>query len=431
MGRALRPGATPRPPLALLHPGRFCLPDSQPARATVARALPAALLALAFAACNYSFNNPAQSLEPGQVSGRATAGGAPLAGASISLRGSDFDQVSRATGRFSYLPLPAGTHVFLLRQGLSRALSLEVDLGFGSDGQPEGVNLGDQDLPLASTLAVSLLAISGGADSGVVVDEATGMAVLGYSSFQLEGIPVGAHRILAATRDTTSGDVWVAGPAPVTVATSEQGTVKTLAPLQLRAATADTGDIHFRVSSLVDGLAAADASVTIVSATGAAVTPVPGPDSNGDRDVQVAEGAYFVEVDPPPAYAATVPSPARRAAVILGGDEFDLGTFYLVDQGTITAAQLVCTGDADCAPGGTCTEGICIAYTPPAAAPASLPYCNDLPYCATPGSACDAPGDVTPSSCVLDPVSTLGVCVPCSSACTPDGTIVVSAAACS
>jgi len=404
--------------------------ESQPARAAVARALPALLLALGLAACNYSFRNPAESLQPGQVSGRATGGGTPLGGVSISLRGSAFDQVSRATGIFSYLPLPTGTHVLLLRQGLTRALWLQVEVGNGSDGKPEGVALGDRDLPLASALAVDLLAASGAADSGVVVDEATGMAVLGSSSFELEGIPVGAHRILAATRDTTSGDVWVAGPAPVTVATSEQGTVKTLAPLTLRAATTDTGQIHFRVASLVDGLAASDAVVAIVSATGASVT-VPGADSNGDRDVEVAEGAYFVEIDPPPAFAGTVPAPARRAAVVLGGDEFDLGTFYLVDVGTITAAQLVCAGDADCAPGGTCTSGICTGYAPPATAPASLPYCNDLPYCASPGSACDSPGGVTPSSCVLDPVSTLGVCVPCSSACTPDGTIVVSASACS
>jgi hypothetical protein len=389
----------------------------------------AALLALALAACNYSFKNPAEKLLPGQVSGRATGAGAPLAGTSISLRGGAFDQVSRATGRFSYLPLPTGTHVLLLRQGQKRALRLEVEVGYGSDGKPEGVALGDQDLPLAASLSVPLFSTSGASDSGVVVDETTGMAVEGYGSFLLEGLPVGDHRILAATRDTTTGEVWVAGPAPVTVTLAEQGTVKTLAPLPLRAATGDAGQLHFRVSSLVEGLAAADAVVTVLDAAGTSVA-VSAPDSNGGRDVQVAEGAYFVEVDPPPAFAGTVPSPARRAAVVLGGDEFDLGTFYLVEYGTIATAQLLCTGDADCAPGGTCAAGFCAGYSPPAAAPASLPYCSDLPWCASPGSTCDAPGGVTASSCEVDPLSGYGVCVPCGSACTPDATTVVSASAC-
>jgi hypothetical protein len=404
------------------------LRPSRPPR-IASRALPAALLALALAACNYSFKNPAEKLAAGQVSGRATAGGAAAAGVSITLRGSAFDQASRATGRFSYLPLPAGTHHLLLRQGQKRALQLQVDLGYGSDGKPEGLALGDRELPLTSALSVTLLYASGAADSGLVVDEATGLSVMGFASFDLEGVPVGAHRILAATRDETTGDVWVAGPAPVTIALSEQGTVKTLAPLPLRAATADTGQLHFRVASLVDGLAASEAPVTVVSATGAAVT-VPAADSNGDRDVAVAEGAYFVEVDPPPAFAGTVPAPARRAAVVLGGDEFDLGTFYLAGYGTIAAAQLACTGDADCAPGGTCSGGTCTGYSPPAVVSPALPYCNDLPYCGTPGASCDAPGGMVPASCQTDPTTTWGVCIPCSSACTPDGTTVVASPAC-
>jgi hypothetical protein len=179
----------------------------------------------------------------------------------------------------------------------------------------------------------------------------------------------------------------------------------------------------------VSGLAVDAAVVRIADAAGVAV-PVPAADSNGDRDVAVPEGGYFVEVDPPPPWAGSVPAPGRRAAVVLADDEFDLGTFYLVEDGTIAAAQLSCLADADCGSGGACTSGVCTGYSPPAAAPASLPTCDAFAWCPTVPGPCDVPGGLTPASCLDDPTTGFGVCVPCGSACTPDGTIVLSASAC-
>ncbi|HET6439738.1 MAG TPA: hypothetical protein VFG59_16855 [Anaeromyxobacter sp.] len=380
---------------------------------------------LALAGCRYSFNNPAENLGAGEVAGLCSSEAGPLPGAAVSLKGSVLDQASRPDGHFSVLPLPAGHHTLLLRQGQSRALLRRVDLGYGSDGQVEGVALGTLLLPRAASLSGALDTFGGGNGYGVVVDEVTGMATPTDPSFKLEGLPIGSHRLLVATRDGP-GSYRVAGPVSVVIETAEQGTDKVVTGLVLRPASAVEGEIHFRVSSLESGLTSDQAVVVLTDAEGT-VLPVPAPDSNGDRDVVLAEGLYFVEVRPPPAFTATVPTPPRAAAVVLQGDVFDLGTVYLASEATIEAAQLSCRQDADCAP-GVCTEGVCTGYTPPEAAPAEAPFCADLSWCATPGSACDLPGAVAPAFCLTSGSS--NVCVPCGSHCTPDGAAVLAGDAC-
>jgi hypothetical protein len=395
-----------------------------------ARLLAAALALPVAAGCKYSFDNQAERLLAGQVIGRATADGAALGGAAVSLRGSALDQATRQSGRFDLHPVSRGSHAVLLRQGLARAQLRQVDVGYGSDGQLEGVALGDLPLPRAVTLSGGLLSLGSASLSGLLLDQETGLyAVTSGGAFRLEGLPVGPHRLLAATRDPATGDQWVAAPVVVTVTEAEQGTEKVVVPLSVRSATSAVGQLHFRVASLVSGLEAAAAVVRVTDAGGGAVA-VPSPDSNGDRDLPLPEGLYFVEVTPPPAFASAVTAPRRAPAVVLGGDELDLGSFVLISDADLAAAQLSCERDADCAPGGTCSGGLCAGYAPPAVAPAGVPICSAFPWCPTIGDACDLPGSIAPASCLLDPTTSYGVCVPCSSACTPDGTALLSALAC-
>ncbi len=375
-----------------------------------------ALALLAGAACTRSFDNPAEHLQAGEVSGRAVApGGAVLAGAAGSLRGGAMDQATRPTGRFSLLPLPRGHHVLLLRQGRERAALREVDVGYGSGGQLEGVALGDLRLPPATALSGTLVDLGGGGSSGVIVDEATGVAVSADSlAFRFDALPVGTHRLAAATTDGMGG-WWVAGPTSITITEAEAGTEKVVAPMPLRAETSASGQLRFRVSSIVGGLASQDVPVALADATGAPVA-VPAADSNGDRDLTLAEGVYRLQVGDPGSTSA--PAPPRRSVVVLSGDVADLGTFVLVGQDTIDAAQLACGSDADCGPApATCLSGSCTGAGVPAFSPATLPLCADLTVCWMAGD-CGMPGDLGPCTAV-DP--SRSVCLPCRTACTVDG----------
>jgi hypothetical protein len=390
------------------------------------------LAAVLAAGCKYSFQNPAQDLSAGEIAGQPIDGaGQPAAGAGVSVKGSALDQASRASGWFGVPDLPPGHHVVLVRQGLARAALREVDLEYGADGRVDGAWLGSFPLPLAASLSGTLDDDNGTFPAeGLVVDETTGIAVNTGAVFTLDGLPIGPHRLFAGTRDAYTGALAVGGPVGVTIAAAEQGTEKALAPIPLRAASGAEGHLLFRVSSLVAGLDAAAADVRVTDAAGAGVS-VPAPDSNGDRDVLLPEGLYFVEVRPPAAWAASVASPARAAAVVIADNQFDLGTFYLAEDSTLAAAARSCRTSADCAPGGTCVSGVCdLGYSPPAAAPATAPVCGDLAWCPDAPGPCDAPGAVGPATCLLNPASSFNVCIPCSTSCTPDGVTVLSAAAC-
>jgi hypothetical protein len=392
-----------------------------------------AAAALVLAGCNYSYHNPADGLTAGEIGGKARAGTGP--GIAVSVKGSLLDQAARPSGRFELVPLPRGAHTVLLRQGVSHAALREVDLGYGSDGRVEGVWLGQLDLPRAVALT-GVFSGATGAEStyGVVVDEVTGMSLPSYGGIQLEAVAVGRHRLIVFTQDDVTGNTWIGGPVLVTAALSEQGTEKILSDVSLRATTTGTGHLYLRVSSMVSGLDPATAVVHVLDWTGNPVA-VPTADSNGDRDLTLAEGAYFVEVLPPPAFAGTVSAPERRVAVVVADDAYDLGTFTLAEDATLEAAARACHDDSDCAP-GTCLTGECTGgYTPAAVAPAALPLCADLQQCFNAPDPCGWPGALggaaTSASCVLNPVSTVGVCIPCSTRCTIDGVAVLSAPACS
>jgi hypothetical protein len=384
-------------------------------------ALAAALALFAGAACTRSFDNPAEHLRAGEVSGRVLLpGGAAVSGAAVSLRGSAMDQATRPTGRFSLLPLPRGHHVIVLRQGQDRALLREVDVGYGSGGQLEGVSLGNLPLPRAMALSGTLTDLGGGVNLGVIVDETTGMAVSANSlAFRFDGLPVGTHRLLASMTDGMGG-WWLAGPISITVTEAEAGSEKIVAPMLLRAAALMDGQIGFRVSSMVSGLASGDVPVALLDTAGAPVT-VPAADSNGDRDLTVPEGLYYLQVGDPS--SPSIPAPPRRTVIVLAGEIADLGTFVIAGQDTVDAAQLACQADADCGPApASCVAGSCAGYSAPAFSPATLPLCSDLAQCWIVGD-CGMPGDQGPCTAV-DP--SRSVCMPCHTACTVDGVTSIS-----
>jgi hypothetical protein len=389
---------------------------------------------LSLAACHYSYGNLAQSLGAGEVAGLARSDGASAAGVSVSVKGSAFDQATRPTGRFALQPLAAGPYTVLLRSGRDRALLRQVPVPYGDDGRPEGVWLGALELPRAVNLGGTVAAPGDEATEGVAVDETTGLAVALSGSFLFEGFPVGAHRIFVATRDAT-GAQWVGGPTVITITEAEGGTAKEMTPFALHASASSTGLLTFAVVSSVEGLPAADAQVALFQADGTQL-PLPAPDSTGRYTAELVQGIYFVQVRPPPAFAATVDPPARLTAVVVTEEVFDAGTLHLVEGAARDAAQQSCVADADCGPAGACAAQVCTGYAPPTVAPATVPFCSGLTACAGfYGTACSISGwqdGTLAGTCAVYPGDpfTFGACLPCGAACTTDGVTVLSTPAC-
>jgi hypothetical protein len=387
------------------------------------RALPC-LAALLLAGCSYSFSNPAEDLRAGQVAGRvladrlATGTPAAFGGVSVSLKGSTFSQVTHDTGRFTLLPLPPGRHTLLFRSSAVWALERDVDIGFGRDGQPEGVALGDVVLRYSAAVAgtATLPPAATSAIEGVVVDEATGQtAVLSGGAFRFPVLNLGVHAFKIAVRDPLALPQplqFVGGPILLTLGDADQQVEKLLAPLPLHLA-AGQGRIRFRISSV--GLPVDPASVTVA---GLPVGTPATPDSNGDVDVTVPEGVYGIGLVPP-ATATGASPPVLATAVVLDGLLADLGTLYVVLDSAVVAAQAYCVSDQDCA-GTPCTAGLCSSWNPPAAAPADTPWCDTgaATACSV-GQACQVPGGF--AGACLGGVVRLGTCLQCGTCCTPDG----------
>ncbi len=394
------------------------------------------VLGLPLLACSYTFSNPAEQLDAGQVSGRVLAdrqGTGTLAafgGVAVSLKGSAFSQVTHDTGRFTLLPLPPGRHTLLFRRNTLWALERDVEIAFGKDGQPEGVSLGDVVLRYASAVSGTVLPPAGTTSAdGVAVDESTGQtaAVVG-GSFRFPVLPLGQRRLTVALRDPLTLDQWVGGPVLVSLGDADQQTERTLAPVPLHQA-AGTGRLRFRISSV--GLSLDPATVTItglppaaaaLSARGQAATP----DSNGDVDVTLPEGVYFIGLVPPAGSTGALP-PSTATAVVLANRVAELGTLYVVQDAAVQAAQASCEGSADCG-GSICSAGACTDWIPPASAPADAPYCDlaRMAACPSPGFACSLPGGFA-GSCLFGPAQ--GMCVPCGTCCTLDGTSTLCAPA--
>jgi hypothetical protein len=384
-------------------------------RATTRRSTSAAAL-LALAACSYTYKNPAESLGGGEVGGRTVADGGVLDGVSVSLKGAALDAQSRASGRFAMLPLPAGRHTLLFRKATERALQLQIDLGYGKDGRPQGFWLGDVAVPPASALAGTLAGPSGvvlATDAGVV-DEATGTSALATDgvTYTLAGLSTGEHRLYGHAADA-AGNVYVGGPRAVTIVPDDAGTVRTLgSPLELHLATADTATVIVQVK--VIGVSLAGSHLSLV---GFPLAAQPALDSTGLAQAEVREGRWTVGVTLTPAVAGVaLPPPVSFVAV--AGATLDLGTLYVVGNDSQRLAALACHSHDDCAPGGSCAGGSCAGWTPPAAASATAGLCEPSTLGCAAGP---RPGSPVPAVCVAGSFAGGTAAVACGTCCSPDG----------
>jgi hypothetical protein len=390
----------------------------------------AALAALLVAACQYSYNNPAERLQAGQVSGRAvadlTVGGTiqPAPGVSVSLKGSAFDQVTHDTGRFNIIPLPVGRHTLLFRKGTEHSLMRNVSVELGRDGQPEGVSLGDVEIPFGVSVRGRIVGaedIVGG--GGTALDETTGVTVAAPGTFELDALGLGAHVLKFGLVSFGGAAEWVGGPIVVRLDPPDQSSVVALADVVVRPATSATGHVRFRLVSLHAALAPGDMVVTVTEQVRGVVAPasLPAPDAQGWIEADLPEGIYQVAIAPPAPLVGAVLEPQPATAIVISGEVADLGSLYLVAPEVRSAAQLLCTTGDDCGKGGVCSAGSCpSSWSPAPAAPATLPLCPG-PYDCGSGDRCqDATGRA--GFCVATAGTTYSSCLGCGlGACTADG----------
>ena len=440
----------------------------------------ALLAAATLSGCLFDFRNPAEALRAGQVGGTVLAdvagGGTPVPkeNVAVSLKGAAFDQASRPNGRFVVLDLPAGRHRLLFRNGTTWALERDVDLAYGSDGQPEGIELGDVVLRYSAAVEGTVSLPPGNTIAGgVAVDETSGLTaplVVGTAtsgnpappvSFRFPMLALGTHLIkLSATDTNPTPGTWVGGQVVVDVTLADQGTTISLANVVAKAATA-TGRLRFKVQAIGLALSPTQVQVLLTPNPPPGINPIT-PASDGSVDVTVPEGLYAIALVPPAtapplgkqapidaplaasaplAAASQVPTvgPPQVYGVVISGKVAEVGSVYVASDTTIFAALSTCRGSADC--GGTaCTASLCVGRVPtPPPVTAGTNFCAGCLYAGMGqvfgyGGSCQA-GPGVPGACVCPksgvdcaasvlPQPVQSTCTPlaCGFACTPDGT---------
>jgi hypothetical protein len=413
------------------------------------RALATAAAAIAAAACSYDFTNPAEQLARGQVAGRVVADASgtgtwsAMPGVSVALENSPYDQTTRETGRFTLLGMPAGRHTIVFRKGATWALQRDVEVGYGPDGQPEGVAIGDVRLRYTVTLRGAFSVPASPAflidpATAVVEDEATGARAAlasggapGRIAYTFQGLPVGTHRI----RFGASGQLldpllgylpqgYVGGPIAIDVPESSEGQALTLNPVAANATGTGSGRLQFKIAIVASRPVDPAGAVVVLTPTPPGGDPV--PDSTGLVDADLPEGVYTLDVFPPIDHAAggqpIFLQPPPRRTLAIGEDQItELGVLYAVEDAVAAGSASACFEDADCVP-GTCSGGFCAGWTPAPVAPVSVPFCSDAADCVS--AACTPCADGF-GTCASGARGEL-ICVPLGvSACTPDGVEVV------
>jgi hypothetical protein len=369
---------------------------------------------LSLSACTYDYTNPAEKLDAGQVTGRVvadTAGTgavAPIGGVTVALKGSANIQENRPTGTFFLFGLPEGRHTLLFTKaipgaGSTWALQRDVEVGFGADGQLEGVLLGDVRLrysvALSGTFSIPVSPINCGdfadAPTGYAIDEVTGQVAVvvplterrncydyglgtwvdrdeytGAFGWSLPIAPVGPHRMrfaVTANAGTYSGQTWVGGPLVQNVPESSEGQVLALAAAVLRDPSATPGRLRFRVVTQADLSALTIALDNF--ATGGHVVVI--PDSTGWVDEPLDEGVWEVSIDA--SFDPALIAPLPRDAVVVADQVTEFGELAVLDLFSVERGTLACTSQAQCYATEACVAGACVDQSPVA----------DTPYCIT------------------------------------------------
>lgn len=379
-------------------------------------ALALALLAAA-AACTFSYKNPAEDLRPGEVGGRAVVAAAPRAGVAVSVKGSSLAQGTRATGRFLLLPLPAGNHTLLLRNGAGGLTARDVEIRYGRDGQPEGVWLGDVSVPASTATARVSGAVAGTLPSyaNLYVHDALTGATSWFqnsgASFTLDALSVGEHVLTFVGCDLNYGACQIGGPVTVRITDADAGFEKLLAtvPLHAPAPPDRTGRLKVRLAAI----GAVDLASYAFTGLPAGATP----DSTGLVDVTAPEGLYTVGVS---GGTGTDELPPQVSTAVIEGRVTDLGTLYVTSSNAIAQTAGACASDADCAP-GVCVNHACSdAFVPPVVAPAGVPLCDTQNRSCAIGQPC-SPQYASYTAVCVDAGAGVGVCIPQGACCTVDG----------
>jgi hypothetical protein len=390
----------------------------------------AALLA---AGCSYRFDNPAEALEAGEVRGRAvtkrsgTPGAIdPAADVSIGLVRSGVAQASRPTGSWALLGLPQGTHSVIFRKGVDLAARREVTVGLGTDGQTQGVLLGD--VVLHATAAVvgqaTFPPTMGMLVRGGVVDLTTGFtAPMDWGgTFTLPAMEVGDHVLALWAEDGAMPAVqYVAGPLPLTVTEADQQTTKPLSTTPLVPA-GGTGQLQLRLRLLG---APAGVGVQNLQVAISGITPAPTVAADGTVYLtEVPEGFRRITITAPD--GTDLVEPPDLSAVVFHDQLTDLGSVYVVSAAFGDRMQRACAVQADC-PSGPCQDGACTGWTslPTVVSPA-LDVCDRARVCTTADSPCSSP----PASTCLQANDTLSLCVACQTSCNLDGQATLHGPAC-
>jgi hypothetical protein len=404
--------------------------------------VPIAAAALLLGGCSYTYSNPAEKLNAGEATGRvvadlsATGTLQPVAGVTVTLKGSMNALATRDNGRFFMLGLPAGRHTLLFDKGTTWALQRDLEIAFGSDGQLEGVILGDLQLRYAVGIGGFISPPTGvSIDSNPVLtntppanvppvafafDEATGATAVVTAEQDLLGNytgrfryafppgPVGPHRIRFAITAAQFNllQTWVGGPITQNVPDTSEGQSITLSDAPLRPPSAALGKLRFKVvrapGAPLPAIEVANTAVTPYTP----ISPAPVPDSTGAVELDLAEGRYsvFLNLGASP---GTWETPASQDAVVIGGQTTELGSIYVVDGAKVSAGQNACLEAADCPAGAACVNGQCKV---PDCIAGVFPECSNWqPACFTTG------GTTTPCAsgagiCASGPLG--DVCIP-------------------
>jgi hypothetical protein len=353
-------------------------------------AMPAAA-ALLLGACSYDFQNPAEKLDSGEVTGRvvadAGAGLAGLASVAVRLRNSSSTTFTRANGAFFVLGLMPGRHTVVFDKpdadgNTAWVITRDVDVTWGSDGQPEGVMIGDVQVRYPVTISGTFsvpawaAAASFSATQLLAYDDATGMSgVVGPDpagvpgkdfAYSFVGLPVGAHALrffVAGTQlDYTLTPypvAYVLGPISKLVDPSQAGQEIPMGPVTLASPTGAIGKLRFKVE-LPAAVATAHTTTVAVTdaATGVAQTSC-SAFSDGTRECDLPAGAYYVDVVTTPS-DFTFYDPPRAIGIVSEGSTTDLGALYVLDANVLSEASNACITTADCGDVmRTCVDGTC------------------------------------------------------------------------
>jgi hypothetical protein len=394
-------------------------------------ALPAAA-ALLLGACTYDFSNPAEELDSGEITGRVVVDVSgslqPLAGVTVRLRNSFDGVTTRANGKFFLLGLQPGRHVVQFEKTNliptdGWAITREVEVTWGSDGQPEGVIIGDVQVRypvnVGGTLLLPASAVANGFTwlTSEAVDEVTGargsvFPGVGPNSFdfQFTGLPVGPHRFRIAVGGTEGlaavPTSYALGPIDWDIAVSQERSTIPIPPATGTPATG-FGKLRFQVVA-PPALTSTFGYTATVTRSGAAGAPeLCTAYSDGTRECDLAAGVYSVDVVPG---GGAFSAPTGLVGIVSADLTTDLGTIYVTDDTVTSRADLACLVDADCGAGSSCSGGQCTV-------PACLWDPNLSVECTSWDAICFSSGTTTPCMggagiCQFGPTANGLVCVP-------------------